>query len=313
MSNTDRGPSAPPAGGSSNAGSALTSPISTCIVCRNEADKLGPCLESVSWCDDVVVMDLASTDGSAELAESHGARVVRHEPVPIVELVRNEVAAHARHDWILVVDPDERITPGLAGELRRAAATPQIRAVVIPRMNYDFGYPPSSPLQRYEPQLRMYRRSLVEWPVVPNALPEVPEENVYRIPPRDDLVMIHERSRNLPEVIDRVVRYAPLQAQSMIDRGETFTARRMIGDLGEGVYRHFLLGRAWRDGVPGLVRAGVLVAFKFYVWAAFWQQSGGRKTSEDDRVLNKLGLFLEVPRSVLHAISRTRQAVRGRK
>lgn len=284
--------------------------ISVCVVCRNEADKLGPCLESVAWAEDVVVMDLESDDNSAELAEAHGARVVRREPVPIVEMVRNEVAAHARHDWVLALDPDERITPGLGEALREAAARPEVHAVVIPRMNYDFGYPPSSPLQRYEPQLRMYRRSEVTWPEVPNALPEVPEEHVYRIPAGDELVMIHERSRNIPEVIDRVVRYAPLQAQSMIDRGEKFTARRMIGDLGEGVYRHVLLGRAWRDGVPGLIRAGLLVAFKFYVWAAFWQLSGAERTPSDDRYVRALGRWLEAPRTALRAASALARAVR---
>jgi glycosyltransferase involved in cell wall biosynthesis len=286
--------------------------ISVCIVCRNEADKLGPCLESVSWSEDVVVMDLESTDGSAALAEAHGARVVRREPVPIVELVRNEVAGHARHDWILVLDPDERITPGLAEALRQVAERAEVHAVVIPRMNYDFGYPPSSPLQRYEPQLRMYRRSEVEWPVIPNALPQVPEKHVHRIPARDELVMIHERSRNIPEVVDRVLRYAPLQAQSMIDRGEVFTARRMIAELGEGVYRHFILGRAWRDGVPGLIRAGVLVAFKFYVWAAFWQLSGRERTRADDRYVNALGRWLEGPRLALRAAGVLVGAVRRR-
>jgi glycosyltransferase involved in cell wall biosynthesis len=287
--------------------------ISVCIVCRNEADKLGPCLESVAWAEDVVMMDLESSDGSADLAASQGARVVRRAPVPIVELVRNEVAAHARHDWVLVLDPDERITPGLAESLCEVASQPGIHAVVIPRMNYDFGYPPSSPLQRYEPQLRMYRRSEVAWPEVPNALPEVPEEHVHRVPARDEFVMIHERSRTVPEVIDRVVRYAPLQAQSMIDRGESFTARRMVGELGEGIYRHFLLGRAWRDGVPGLVRAGVLVAFKFYVWAAFWQLSGGEKTRADDRYVSALGRWLEGPRGLLRAFSEAARWVRRRR
>jgi glycosyltransferase involved in cell wall biosynthesis len=290
----------------------VPAPISVCVVCRNEADKLGPCLESVAWSDDVVVMDLESTDGSAALAEAHGARVVRRAPVPIVEMVRNEVAGYTRHDWVLVLDPDERIAPGLAEHLRQVATRDKIDAVVIPRMNYDFGYPPSSPLQRYEPQTRMYRRSRVAWPEVPNALPKIPEDRLYRIPARDELVMIHERSRNIPEVIDRVVRYAPLQAQSMIDRGEVFSARAMLGDLGEGVYRHFIRGRAWRDGVPGLIRAGVLVAFKFYVWAAFWQASGGERTREDDRYVWRLGRWLEGPRTMLGGLSAARRALRRR-
>ena len=96
-----------------------TPTISVCIVCRNEADKLAGCLDSVTWADEVVVMDLSSTDGSAELARERGARVLEHEPVPIVELVRNEVGAAATGDWILALDPDERVADGLPDELRR--------------------------------------------------------------------------------------------------------------------------------------------------------------------------------------------------
>ena len=276
-------------------------PVSVCIVCRNEADRLEPCLESVQWADEVLLLDLASTDDSAALAERHGARVIRREPAPIVELVRNEVAAAARNDWILALDPDERVTPGLAAELARVAAgeAGDPDAVVIPRMNYDLGYPPSHPLQRYEPQLRMYRRSRVEWPVVPNALPEVPGHRLHRIAQLDELVLVHDRSRNVTEVLERSVRYASRQAQSMIDRGEQFTARRMLGALGGSLYRHFFRAQAWRDGVPGFFRAGILVGFHFYVWAAFWQQSGRGRTADDDRTMRRLGLAAETVRRAI--------------
>ncbi|MEW5930334.1 MAG: glycosyltransferase family 2 protein [Gemmatimonadota bacterium] len=278
--------------------------ISACIVCRDEADRLGPCLESVAWADETVVMDLRSADGSAELARSHGARVVSRDPVPIVERVRNEVAGHARGEWILVVDPDERVSPGLAAELRRLAARADLDAVVVPRMNHDFGHPPSNPRERWEPQLRMYRSGRVRWPEVPNALPRVPEERLARVAARDELVLVHDRSRTVPEVLDRIVRYAPAQAQAMLDRGETFSARAMLADLGRRAYRQLVQGRAWRDGVPGLLRAGVLVGFHFYVWAAFWQLSGARRTPEDDRTVRRLGMALAPLRGALEAAGR---------
>lgn len=267
--------------------------ISACIVCRNEADRLGPCLESVRWADEIVVMDLASSDGSAALARDHGARVLAHDRVPIVEMVRNEFAAAAVGEWILVLDPDERVTPGLAAELRVVAGRSEVDAVVVPRMNCDFGYPPSHPLQRYESQLRMYRRTKVAWPTIPNALPDVPLDRVHRVPQRDDLVLVHDRSRTIPEVLERVLRYAPLQAQSMIDRGETFTARAMLGTLARKAHKQFIQGEALRDGVPGFLRASILVAFHFYVWAAFWQLSGTGRTEADDRFLQRLAAPLQ--------------------
>jgi glycosyltransferase involved in cell wall biosynthesis len=281
--------------------------ISACIVCRNEADKLGPCLDSVRWADEVVLLDLESDDGSAELAQSAGARVISHPPVPVVEAVRNVVADAATGDWILVLDPDERVSEGLAAELRRVAGRFDIDAVVVPRMNFDFGYPASSPLQRYEPQLRMYRRLAVRWPAFPNSLPEVGTDRVLRLPPRDELTLAHDRNRNIPEAIDRVRRYAPVQAQAMIDAGEVFTARRMLTTLGEKLYRHFVLARALRDGVPGLMRAGLLVAFHLYVWAAFWHQSGARRTAADDRLLRRLDGALAPLRVIQRLVGRAKR------
>ena len=267
--------------------------ISACIVCRNEADRLQPCLDSIAWVDEIVFMDLASTDDSAELARRAGARVVSREPVPVVEMVRNDVAAAATGEWILVIDPDERVSPGLAVEMRRLAARDDIDAVVVPRMNYDLGYPPSDPAQRYEPQLRMYRKATVSWPEVPNKLPDVPAERRAQVAAVDELVLVHDRSRNIPEVLDRSLRYATVQAQSMIDRGEVFTARRMVADLSRRALNHFVRGQAFRDGVPGILRAGILVGFHFYVWAAFWQLSGARRTPDDDAYLGRIGAIVQ--------------------
>jgi glycosyltransferase involved in cell wall biosynthesis len=285
--------------------------ISVCIVCRNEAEKLPACLESVGWADEIVVLDLASSDGSGEVARAHGARVVSRDPVPIVELVRNEVAAAATHDWILVLDPDERLASSLEPHLRDVVRRHGIDAAVIPRTNYDFGYPPSSPLHRYEPQLRLYRRSVVSWPTIPNALPAVAEERLHRVPYDDDLVIVHDRSRNIAEVLDRVVRYAPLQAQSMIERGEEFSARAMLENLGGRVYTQFIRGRAHRDGVPGVLRAGSLVAFHFYVWAAFWQLAGARRTTADDCYVDRVGRVVSAAWRASAVVRRPYRLVRG--
>jgi glycosyltransferase involved in cell wall biosynthesis len=257
------------------------------VVCCNEADRLAACLDSLGWVDELVVLDLESEDGSRDLARRAGARVIAHPPVPIVETVRNVAADAATGEWALVVDPDERVSPGLARELRRLAARDDVDAVVLPRMNLDFGHAPTSPLQRYEQQLRMYRRAAVRWPTFPNALPQVASERVARVAARDDLTLVHDRNRTIPEAIDRVRRYAPAQAQAMIDAGEVFTAGRMARTLTEKLYRHFVVSRALRDGVPGLMRAGLLVAFHFYVWAAFWQLSGADRTPPDDALLRR--------------------------
>jgi glycosyltransferase involved in cell wall biosynthesis len=281
---------------------AASSPrISVCLVCRNEAEKLDGCLDSAAWADEILVLDLESADGSADVARKHGGKVIPHAVIPIVEPLRNEVADAATGEWILAMDPDERVSPGLAGELRRLSTRDDIDVVEIPFMHRDFGYEPTSPILRYDPKPRFYRRSAVRWPSEPNKLPELPEGRVHRLPGTDELVMYHDRNRSIPEAIDRVLRYAPAEAQALIDRGETFTARRMIRRLAQKTRRQFIDARAFDDGVPGVVRAATLVAFDFYVWAAFWHMSGAQRTPEDDRYVRKVGRAVDSAWAVLRA------------
>jgi (heptosyl)LPS beta-1,4-glucosyltransferase len=270
--------------------------VSACIVCRNEADRLGPCLDSASWADEIIVLDLESEDGSVELARRYGARIISHEPVPVVEAVRNVVADAATGDWILALDPDERVSAGLREELLRLRHRSDIDAVAIPFMNYDLGYPALHPAHRHDPKPRFYRRERVRWPEVPNALPEIPSDRLLTLPARDDLVMIHERNRTVAEAIERALRYAPAEAQSMVDRGQVFTARAMLRVLARRAYEEFVHTRPWREGVPGFLRAGILLAFYFYVWAAFWQLSGATRTPEDDALMRRIGSVVEAAR-----------------
>jgi hypothetical protein len=79
----------------------------------------------------------------------------------------------------------------------------------------------------------------------------------------------------------------------MIDRGEVFTASAMIRTLGGKIYKQFFIGQAFKDGVPGFLRASILVAFHFYVWAAFWQLSGSHRTPADDRLLRRIASVIE--------------------
>ena len=199
---------------------------------------------------------------------------------------------------------------GLADQLSALRGRDDLDAVVVPRMNLDFGYAPSSAAHRYEPQLRMYRKAAVEWPLFPNALPDVPEHRVFRIPARDELVLVHDRSRSLVEVLDRAVRYAPIQGAAMAEAGQEFGARRMLAALAEKSYREFVVAEAWDDGVPGLVRAGILVAFRFYVWVGFWEAAGRPRTKQDDAYLRRVGRAMRAADAALRATMRLRRLAR---
>ena len=96
--------------------------LSAVVVCYNEARFLGPCLQRLSFCDEIIVVDLGSTDGSIEIAERAGAKVITHEWVPFAEKVRGYSIAHAKHDWVLIADPDMLYPEGVGTRIKALIA-----------------------------------------------------------------------------------------------------------------------------------------------------------------------------------------------
>ena len=93
-------------------------PISCLILTRNEEINIGACLRLLSWSDDIVVLDSQSTDGTVEIARSLGARVVQRAFDGYASQ-RNYGLKNIRyqHDWLLLVDADERIPEDLRDEM----------------------------------------------------------------------------------------------------------------------------------------------------------------------------------------------------
>ncbi len=98
-------------------------PLSVVIITRDEERNIGRCLESVSWADDIVLIDSQSTDRTLEIAQKHGARIFS----PVWKgygVAKQEGVAQARSDWILSLDADEAVTPELAEEIKSVLSDP---------------------------------------------------------------------------------------------------------------------------------------------------------------------------------------------
>jgi glycosyltransferase involved in cell wall biosynthesis len=93
--------------------------ISACIITRDEEDRLGACLDSLDWCDELVVVDSHSTDKTRELAAARGARVIERDwPGHVAQKEFAVRAAH--HDWVFCIDADERVSPELRAAIEAA-------------------------------------------------------------------------------------------------------------------------------------------------------------------------------------------------
>src|ERR1035438_7493301 len=95
--------------------------VSVLVPALNEARNIQDCVASVAWSDDIVVVDSGSLDGTVELAESKGARVVQFRWNKQFPKKKNWALENVawKNDWVLILDADERITPGLALEIQQ--------------------------------------------------------------------------------------------------------------------------------------------------------------------------------------------------
>src|SRR5215475_11967244 len=113
--------------------------VSAYILAFNEAEKIADAVSSVLWADEILVADSGSTDRTAEIAQSLGARVVQIPFHGFGEL-RNRALAECRHEWIFSLDSDERCTPEVRDEiLLILAGAPAHDAYLLPRRNYMMG------------------------------------------------------------------------------------------------------------------------------------------------------------------------------
>ena len=95
--------------------------ISAIVVGYNEANLLGSCLNSISFCDEILYFDLGSTDDSIKIAKTSHATIINHEKVPGCEWIHSKYYQSTKHDWVLIIDPDEIINDLLINEELRKA------------------------------------------------------------------------------------------------------------------------------------------------------------------------------------------------
>lgn len=142
-------------------------PISVLIPVKNEASNLAACLASVAWCDDIVVVDSGSTDGTPDIARMAGARLVDFKWNGTFPKKKNWALANVpwKNDWVFIIDADERATPELQDAMRAALSQQQHQGFYVNRRFWFLdgwlnhcGYYPSWNLRFFRHTLGRYEQ-----------------------------------------------------------------------------------------------------------------------------------------------------------
>ena len=223
-------------------------PISVVIISKNAALSIRACLASVTFVDDIVVVDSGSVDATRDIAAQHGARIFEHEWHGFGPQKQFAVS-QARHDWVLCLDADERVSPVLAQGLRAALTNPVHKVYAMPRCNrfmgrwlrHGEGYPDWS--------LRFFDRRHARWS--DDAVHEkvVTGESVGKI--AGDL--LHESAEDLTEYLAKQNRYTTLQANILLGQGKRPTLIQLLLSPLARFCKFYFLRLGLLDGLPGLV------------------------------------------------------------
>jgi glycosyltransferase involved in cell wall biosynthesis len=254
--------------------------IAAVIISCEDAEVIDPCLASVAgWVDEIVVVDMGSRDGTRDIALRYGARIVDHERLPFVEPVRTFAIAQATRPWVLLLDPDERVSPPLARRLRALVREDAWDVVDLPFIQVAFGHPLRSPGAQDGPHPRLLRRSHATWPTHIHEHPrfaglrrlDLSAEAGWH---QRGLAVVHETWRSPHQVLEKLARYIPRDAERRLAAGEIFTTSGMVRAVSGQLYNRFVRGRSWEDGMAGLLHTSLFAVMELGVQAEMWQQQG---------------------------------------
>ena len=222
-------------------------PLSVVILTKNEAGRIRDCIESVRWADDILVIDDESTDDTVRIAESLGARVLRRA-MEIEGRHRNWANAQAKHEWVLSLDADERVSPELAQEIQRLFLDgAAFETYALPRRNFlgdrwvrYGGWYPSA-------QLKLFKKSVFRWEEA-SVHPRAFSDRAWGVLRHD---LIHLSYRDEHDFIRKQNRHTTLEAQKWIADGRHMTMGKALWRTIDRWVRSYLLKQGYRDGWLG--------------------------------------------------------------
>ena len=256
--------------------------LSACVIAMNEADRIGPCLESLAFCDEIVVLDSGSTDGTQDLCRAAGARVIETDWPGWVAQKRRAVET-AENDWVLCLDADERVDADLRAHIEglrsRALADPAApRAYEMTRKVFYLGrwikhggwYP--------EWRTRLFDRRAASWGGVD------PHDRVETSHPVERIrtgTIEHFTYRSMQDHFRQMIRFSEVTAGEMYARGRRHSFWAMLLRPPYRFFYMYVLRLGFLDGRAGFVLAKLGAWFVFLKYAQLWdrvrqEQEAGR-------------------------------------
>jgi glycosyltransferase involved in cell wall biosynthesis len=279
------------------------SKVSAVISAFNEEKNIARCLGSLSFADEIVVVDNGSVDKTTEITKKYTAKVFTQKNNPAeIDLQKNFGFEKATNEWILSIDADEEVSKDLAEEIKATIKKKnEINGYWIPRKNIIFGkfiehsgwYP--------DPQLRLFKKGKGKYVKahVHEAL-KLDGESAYL-----KEFLIHHHYETISDFIQKTINiYVPNEAQDYLEKGYQFSYFDAIRfPLNEFISR-FFARKGYKDGFHGLMLSLLMAFYHFMIFAYLWEKQGFKEYDKEDFLKDTEKEFKRAGREILYWVSK---------
>lgn len=246
--------------------------ITVVINTINEEKNIAACIRSARLLSkDILVVDMKSSDGTVKIAKKLGVTVIPVKNYGYVEPARAVGLDKAQGEWIFVLDADERITPALAAELKKIAASPTHDIYSIPRKNIILGKWIRHTAWWPDNQIRFFKKGMLRWGKTIHAWP-IMKGTRYDLPPREAHALVHYNFRSVAALAERMPRYARFEPaerskgiKSVLDLAHTLDAD----------FRwRFIEKEGYKDGAHGYILSEFMRFYRLLIFMNHWERLG---------------------------------------
>jgi glycosyltransferase involved in cell wall biosynthesis len=245
--------------------------ISAIILAKNEEKKIEQAVKSLTFCDEILVINDDSTDETKTIAENTGAKVFTHSKKNEFSGQRNWAMEQAKNDWVLFIDADEKVSEDLKFEIKHLKLTDGPESYAIPRRDFfwntELAYGETRKA-RTKGIVRLVKKGSGVWiGAVHETFVATGESGKLHS------FLDHYSHDTLSEFIEDINIYSSIRAQELALQGKEVSAIELIVfPFGKFVYTYFILG-GFLDGAAGFVYSFVMSFHSFLVRAKLITQS----------------------------------------
>jgi glycosyltransferase involved in cell wall biosynthesis len=240
--------------------------LSGIIIARNEEAMIGEALDSLAFCDEIIVVDNGSTDKTKEIAETKNAKAFSIKTNDFSEL-RNFGLRKAENDWVLYLDADERIDDELKGSIKNIiGGETEYAAFFLKRKNFYFGkheWPKIERLERLfkKEKLKEWKGELHESPVVDGEIGKIEQGFI-----------LHFTHRDLESMLNKTIEWSTQEALLRYNSGHPkMTWWRFLRVMLTAFLNSYIKQGGYKAGIAGVVESMYQSFSMFVTYAKLWE------------------------------------------